>query len=486
MKYKAFISYKHSEYSRKQAEALERALKRYAKPLLQAPIKIFRDEKHMVPGDGLSQLIKNGLDNSEYLIFLAEKEAAQSVWCQDELEYWCNGLGRAKKLIIVHIGDRISFDLDNDRIDWAQTSALPALLQAFITSIPLYADLAWIQKDQDSDLENIRYRGIINTISAKFRGITPEEINDEEIRDYRRNKRLRNLVIFFLSVLLILSSFTTWWALEQQGIANVERMRAEDSASVAQQQRLFALDQQRIARDSAQAAQEQRLYALLQRETAEIERDRARIAQEKETIQRLLAQEESDQNRRLAISNSNALTAKQLARLDPTFAVRLAEMNYHLYPESETAAGIFREIFSDPKFCVKTITKGHRSDLTSVAFSPDGQSVLTGNYDKTAKLWDLNGNELITFSGHSSPVTSVTFSPDGSYLITGSADKTARLWEISGQELQTLSGHTDIVWSVAFSPDSKRILTGSLDKTAKLWDLDGNELISFSGHAGNV
>ena len=94
MKYQAFISYKHSDYSRKQAQALEQSLKRYAKPLLKPPIKIFRDEKHMVPGEGLSQLIREGLDHSEYLLFLAEKQAAQSKWCQNELEYWCNTLNQ--------------------------------------------------------------------------------------------------------------------------------------------------------------------------------------------------------------------------------------------------------------------------------------------------------------------------------------------------------------------------------------------------------
>ncbi|MGD2092447.1 MAG: hypothetical protein PVH61_40145 [Candidatus Aminicenantes bacterium] len=55
MKYQAFISYKHSEVSRKQAVALEKALKKYAKPLLKPHIKIFRDEK--VSEDGTAKII---------------------------------------------------------------------------------------------------------------------------------------------------------------------------------------------------------------------------------------------------------------------------------------------------------------------------------------------------------------------------------------------------------------------------------------------
>ena len=74
--------------------------------------------------------------------------------------------------------------------------------------------------------------------------------------------------------------------------------------------------------------------------------------------------------------------------------------------------------------------QGHQSSVISIAFSPDGKSILTGSDDTTAKLWDISGNLLRTFQGHQSSVISVAFSPDGKSILTGSDDKTAKLWDI--------------------------------------------------------
>ena len=155
MKYKAFISYRHSENGRRHAVALETALKRYAKPTLARPMKIFRDEKHMKPDISLPKLIREGLENSEYLIYLAEKASAESQWCNEELEYWCNPqqLNRTDRLIIVLIDDDIVLN-DTRSVNFEKTNALPGLLRPYLTSIPLYLDLRWAKTTTDTDLQN--------------------------------------------------------------------------------------------------------------------------------------------------------------------------------------------------------------------------------------------------------------------------------------------------------------------------------------------
>ena len=154
MKHKAFISYRHSENSRAQALSLERALKRYAKPLLKPPMSIFRDEQILRPGDDLPSAIRNALEQSEFLIYLASKEAAASPWIADELSIWCEVLEHTDRLIIVHIADNIGVDSVNQRIDWTRTDAVPRELEASLKSLPLYADLCWATGDEDRDLNN--------------------------------------------------------------------------------------------------------------------------------------------------------------------------------------------------------------------------------------------------------------------------------------------------------------------------------------------
>lgn len=125
----------------------------------------------------------------------------------------------------------------------------------------------------------------------------------------------------------------------------------------------------------------------------------------------------------------------------------------------------------------------------SVAYSPDGQRIVTGSLDNTAKVWEAaSGRELLTFKKHSAAIRSVAFSPDSRRIITGSEDNSAKVWEAaSGRELLTLKGHLARILSVAFSLDGQRIVTGSYDQTAKVWNAaTGRELLTLLGHRARL
>ncbi|MYK41387.1 MAG: T9SS type A sorting domain-containing protein, partial [Gemmatimonadetes bacterium] len=89
------------------------------------------------------------------------------------------------------------------------------------------------------------------------------------------------------------------------------------------------------------------------------------------------------------------------------------------------------------------------------------------------RLWDVSSEqEIATLQGHTDRVTSVSFSPDGQTLVSGSLDQTVRLWDVSTrQELAILQGHADGITSVSFSLDGQTLASSSWDKTILLWDM---------------
>jgi WD40 repeat protein len=135
--------------------------------------------------------------------------------------------------------------------------------------------------------------------------------------------------------------------------------------------------------------------------------------------------------------------------------------------------------------------EGHEAEVLSIAFSPDGTSVVTASLDNTAKIWSTSSGEcLLTFYGHEESVNSAAFSPDGTLVVTASCDETAKIWSsTSGECLDSLEGvfgHEACVNTATFSPDGVCVVTTSDDDTAKTWRLGEYFMATFDGHENRV
>ena len=131
-------------------------------------------------------------------------------------------------------------------------------------------------------------------------------------------------------------------------------------------------------------------------------------------------------------------------------------------------------IRTDPQYTAPQLSR-----VAALAFSPDGNRLLTADEQQTVQLWDANsGERLMILERHTNSVLAVAFSGDGSTVARASADGTVRLWDIgSGRVVATVAAHTNAVTSLSLAHDGKTLLTASVDdRVARLWDVERAEL----------
>ena len=121
----------------------------------------------------------------------------------------------------------------------------------------------------------------------------------------------------------------------------------------------------------------------------------------------------------------------------------------------------------------------------SIAFAPDGKTLLAGAWDGSIRLWDVaTGKEIRRFTGHRGWVRTVAFSPNGKTFASGGKDAIIRVWETAtGKELRRLEGHRYGIQHLAYSPDGK--LLASLGQSLRLWDAaTGREVRRIESRSG--
>ena len=115
--------------------------------------------------------------------------------------------------------------------------------------------------------------------------------------------------------------------------------------------------------------------------------------------------------------------------------------------------------------------------LTDVAFSPDGLTLAAVNDGGQTALIEVGERECgkpRVLDGQGAALYSVAFAPDGKSLVTASLDGRAQVWSTKGQLLANLVGHKDRVYYAEFSPDGRWLLTASRDGAIRVWEHPGS------------
>uniref|UniRef100_A0A182WFH9 Phospholipase A-2-activating protein n=1 Tax=Anopheles minimus TaxID=112268 RepID=A0A182WFH9_9DIPT len=132
------------------------------------------------------------------------------------------------------------------------------------------------------------------------------------------------------------------------------------------------------------------------------------------------------------------------------------------------------------------VLKGHTSTVCALAAGHNAISLISGSWDKTAKIWTNapGSNANITLVGHEAAVWAVACLPNGRY-VSGSADKNIFVWNERGEKLVVLKGHKDCVRGLCPLPKGG-FLSCSNDATIRHWNDTYECVKEFHGHSNYI
>src|SRR5215831_1683432 len=246
-RFKAFLSYSHAADD-KLAPQLQQALQMFAKKwyVLRA-VRIFRDKTGLGVTPALWPSISSAIAESEYFLYLASEEAAQSHWVRKELSEF-RLVNDSSRILIVLTSGTLTWDNNISNFDWDKTTAFPRLseTESVFSQEPLYVDLKWAKNEDQLTLQHPKFRAAVASLSATLRALPLDEIEGEDVRQHRKTIRVVRYVIAALSMMIALLFGAFIFARSQRDEAVLQRNIAT-SNYLASESRNHAADSPQLA-----------------------------------------------------------------------------------------------------------------------------------------------------------------------------------------------------------------------------------------------
>lgn len=494
MLYKGFISYSHATDS-KLAAALQSALHNIAKPWYRLrSIRVFRDKTSLAANPALWPSIETALNESEFFLLLASPQSAQSPWIEREIKWWLKNRSIERMLIILTDGELV-WDRTTNDYDWEKTTALPGSLRSQLKDEPLYADFRWTKTENNLSLRNSQFRSAVLDIAAPLYGKAKDELDGEDVRQHRRNKRFAWSACILLLILTLSSVFGAYIAVKRKKVADSQQLAAQamQQANLLPQSVLLAA---KAMKRFHTFEADQAMYHGLS------------LLGPKPVVQRSYR----GLNDLVLSPHGKYLVLLPLdgpAHVQETVSGKEITSLINLYPDNSPVSAVRQISFSADDKYIATLsslgistfvwelpsgreifrTPANRGAITAAALNAKGNYLSTGHSDGMVYLWEVSsGDEVLSFSHSDVPYT-LKFSTDGRYLAVSSSQgiyygpssiSMVRLWDIAkNQEIAQLR-HTSAVTQFTFSPDGKYLATTSRvgqeqEKkerigTVKVWD----------------
>ncbi len=172
--------------------------------------------------------------------------------------------------------------------------------------------------------------------------------------------------------------------------------------------------------------------------------------------------------------------SKEYAHGAPLISCRFDPKGQHVFATAEDRA-IIRWTLADGK---KAEFKVHDSWVRGLAFSPNGETLVTAGYDDTLVWWPANAEKPTPsrqVKAHAGWIRAIASSLDGKLLASGGNDRVLKLWNLTdGKPVRQMTGHKLDIYSVMFHPDGRHILSGDLMGHVRQWEIaTGKEVRKF-------
>lgn len=415
--------------------------------------------------DWLEEIYK-GIENADDFVFIISPNSVNSEVCSQELTH---ALKYNKRLVPVLYQDVQDYKEVHKALashNWIMFNqpeefdkSFTALLKALDTDLDytrahtrlLQRALEWDTKKHNSSLllrgsDLTEAEQWLGTAGTKVPRVTPLQ-TQYVFESRKRASSFQRLMIGTLGLGFIASVVLTIFAIYNGNEAQIARNAAQNQAAIAQ------------------------------------------TAQREEAVSAQLASDRAADVQSLLLADN----ASQAVVENPDLAIVLAlEANNRESPPAQSQR-ILADIAYTPG--IKRVFSGFNGAVTSVAFSPDREYVVSGSYDGSVMLWRVeNGARLFAVNEQALPVKSVTYSQDGRYIAAGLLDGSVIVFDAqTGEVLNRLGGirtgigHNATVNALTFTRDSRSLLSGGADNVVIQWDLGTSEEIHrYQGHSEDV
>ena len=339
------------------------------------------------------------------------------------------------------------------------------------------------------------------------------EQKNQEMLQYRTLKRAR-MVALSLGIGAVVAIILFIFAVIQRIEADQERLEAVNqeriavqATIVAQQQRDIAVDQTQLAnrslvrsRVAAQKALASQFYASYKAQQAEanlklavLREKQARDAEAEAVVQKDIAQRQTqiaearktDIERLLHLSAAQSMSVKSINVADQNLQGLLAQQAF-LYNQRFVGNPYDPYIYDGLYEAMTTYEgpnynefSGHNDAIRSVAYNSAGSQFFSAGSDGTVRRWDPEdpSNNQILIDNGTHPNRVVKVSPDGKWLAAGSDSTVVQLVDLASGTVQNFEGHKAFVYDLEFLKDNSGFYTLSHDRSIRFHDFKSSTVI---------